>query len=48
MMMPGICAGHKIVKAVGTYEAQVVVHSPQVINHCPFILAFFPIPQTEG
>ena len=40
--------GHEIVKEVGTNEAQVIVHSLQVIYHHPFILAFFPTPQAEG
>ena len=47
-MMQGICAGHNIVKVAGAYEAQVVVHSLQVINHSPFILAFFPAPWAEN
>ena len=43
----GICAHCEIVEAVDANKAQVVVHGPQVIYHCPLILAFFPTPQTE-
>ena len=38
--MHGICAGHEIVKVAGANEAQVIVHSPQVIYQHPFLLAF--------
>ena len=48
MLMPGICAHHEIVKAVGANEDQMVVYSPQMVYHHPFILAFFPTPQAEG
>ena len=48
MLPHGVQAHGEKVEAVGTYEAQVVVHTPQVINHYPLILAFFPAPWAEG
>ena len=44
----GVPAHGEKVEALGTYEAQVVVHSLQVINCHPLILAFFPAPWAEG
>ena len=38
----------KKIKAVGTNEAQVVMHCLQVIDHCALILPFFPTPWAEG
>ena len=48
MSLHGVLAHGEKVKAVGAYEAQVVVCSQQVINHCPLILVFFPTPHAEG
>ena len=31
-----------------THQAYLVVCSPQVVDHCPFILALFPTPGAVG
>ena len=48
MSMHGVCTCGKVVQTAGTDEAQVVMHSQQMVYHGPLILTFFPTPQAEG
>ena len=48
MSMHGICAGNKVVHAMGADEAQVVVCCLQVVYQHPFILALLATPGAEG
>ena len=48
MLMHGIFTCGEIVQTVGTNEAQVVMHSLQMVYHNPFVLTFLPLPRAEG
>ena len=46
--MHGLCTGGEVVQAAGTDEVEVVMCSPQVVYHCPLILALLPTPGAES
>ena len=48
MVAHGLCISGEVVQAVGTDEAKVVVHGPQVIHLCSLILTLFATPGVEG
>ena len=48
VLMHGICHCGKVIQTAGTDEAQVVMHSPQMVYHSPFVLTFHPTPRAES
>ena len=48
MLPHGVHAGSKKVHAEGTYQAQMIVHGPQVVYDHAFILAFLSTPGAKG
>ena len=47
MSAHGVCAGSKIVHAMDAHKDQVVMHSPPVVYHHPFILPLLATPGAE-
>ena len=48
MTLHSICTGSKVVQAMGTDKAQVVMHSLQMVYHHPLILPLLATPKAEG
>ena len=48
MSMHGFCTCGKVIQTAGTDEAQVVMHSLQIVYHGPLILTFLTAPRAES